>query len=311
MNRLKISLTVIIAILALSLAACDATTAAGENAFMINPDSYGQTDLTATTGRDSSKLSDAANAAAGEAESHDGSRTGEQKFTGEVTVLSEDTISFNGETYTVETQEDLTTIFSAGSQYEIEYSLNEDGTIILVSAKMDDGMHTASDDSSDVYDDSNTSELEFKGQVEAVSTDTITMDGMIYTVVTDQDLTQLIAAGGMYEIEYTLNDDGTISIHDIQQEDDLNSGGSSSDDMNDDSSDDQYDDQYDDSNDDQYDDSSNDSSDDMNNNSSNDSSNDSQNDSSNDSSSDSQDDSSNDSSDDNNESNNDSENNDD
>jgi len=153
----------------------------------------------------------------------DGSVDYDVEFKGIIDAVTADTITLNGTTYTVVTTEDLTTLFASGEVYEVKYLTNADGTITIVA------FHSEGDD----YD------VEFKGMVDAVTADTITLNGETFTVATTEDLTTLFTAGEFYEIKYLLNSDGTITIIEFHFEDSI-------DDMNDDSSDDDWDDSDDD-----------------------------------------------------------------
>lgn len=186
------------------------------------------------------------------------------EFKGMVEAVTPDTITLNGETFTVANTEDLTTLFTQGEVYEIKYLFNADGTISIVA------FHSEGDD----YD------VEFKGLVEAVTADTITLNGETFTVANTEDLTTLFIPGEMYEIKYLFNEDGSITIVDFHFEDE-------DDDMDDDSSDDDWDDNNDDDSNNNDDDSNNNdddhdnSNDDNNNNNNNDDDNDDDNSNSN------------------------------
>lgn len=269
MKTKKLILTItVLSIAVLALAACDATGAVplsdlvGENA--TNNSTNDQTSEDAAL-KSASKMED----------SQDASPTEEPndsiKLTGMVEAVTENSITINGTTFVVNSPVDLTTLFEVGMAYQFEYYLNTDGSITVDSFSLDDG---TSDDMMDGE------ELKFQGMLEDVTETTLTFDGVTYTVDTQEDLTMLFVAGQMYEIEYYLNADGSITLKDFSLED-MSSGSSnevytdSSDDSSDDSSsndsynnssdDDSYDDNssndsYDNSSDDSYDDSSNDSS---------------------------------------------------
>lgn len=164
------------------------------------------------------------------------------EFKGLVDTVTPNTITLNGETLTAATTDDLTALFTPGEVYEIKYLFNADGTISIVA------FHSEGDN----YD------VEFKGLVEAVTADTLTLNGETFTVATTNDLTALFTPGEMYEIKYLFNADGTITIVDFHFED--------GDDLNDDSSDDDWDNSSDDDNNSSDDDSSNNDDDHDNNN---------------------------------------------
>jgi len=191
--------------------------------------------------------------------SEDASSDYDVEFKGMLDGVTADTITLNGETFSVATQEDLTTLFTAGQFYEIKYIFNADDTITIVQFHSEDNFS-----GSQSVDDNEDYDVEFKGMVEDVTADTITLNGETFSVATEEDLTTLFLAGQFYEIKYIFNDDGTISIVDFHSEDE-------DDDMNDDSSDDMDDDSSDDSSNNNNDD---DNSNNNNNNNNNDNNND-------------------------------------
>jgi hypothetical protein len=183
----------------------------------------------------------------------DGSSDYDVEFKGMVEAVTPDTITIGGETFLVATLEDLTTLFTNDQFYEIKYIFNEDGSITIVSSHSEDGDDDMSDDS----------ETEFKGMVEAVTPDTITIDGETFLVATLEDLTTLFTTGQLYEIEYTSNEDGTITIvdfHPEDEDDDLSDDDWDEIDDSDDDDDDDDDDNSDDNNDDDDDDDNDDNS---------------------------------------------------
>ena len=133
------------------------------------------------------------------------SNSSELKFKGTVEGVTADTLTINGQTFTVKTDADLTTLFTAGDMFEIEFRQNQDGTISI-------SQFHPEDESSD-YD------VEFKGMVDDVTADSITLNGEIFTVTTEEDLTTLFTAAEFYEIKYIFNEDGSITIVDFHFED--------------------------------------------------------------------------------------------
>ena len=165
------------------------------------------------------------------------SRSNDLKVMGAVTAVTANTITIGGVTYTVDTTEDLTTLFAVGDLIEAEYFINDDGTITLKEFNFEDTSGSSS--SNDMY-------TEVKTLVTEGAANTITINGQTFTVDALDDLTTLMTAGQTYEIEYVLNADGTITILSFHSEDDMSDD--SSDDMSDDSSDDMNDDSNDDMN---------------------------------------------------------------
>lgn len=233
-------ITAVMILVALSLAACDGVsggvsiselTAGLESSSADNPETNSQA-------FDRSKNELASISDAGSTDFSGTSLADKVKFYGVVEDVTENTISFNGETFTVDTTQDLTALFQAGAHFEIEYRLNADGSITLLDFHLDDN------GSSDDY-------LKFYGIVEDVTENTITFNGEPFTVDTSEDLTTLFEIGAFYEIKYVMNANGTISIIDFHLEDDGmgddDFGDFSDDDMDDDN--DMDDDMNDDDND--------------------------------------------------------------
>lgn len=252
MKKTKMILfSVMIVLLATSLVACDAVALEDLQQFQVEGEFEGNSNKGQGESSNNNSLDD------NSSDDLNDDSSGELKFKGVVEDVTLDTITFAGETFSVATTEDLTTLFTAGNMFEIEYILNEDGSITIFQFGLEDSL---GDDSS--------GELKFKGMVEGVTENTITLGGEIFTVATDEDLMTLFVPGDFYEIEYKLNDDGTITIYEFGLEDSFgdDSMDDSDDDSMDDSSDDSYDDSYEDD-DDSNDDSSNDDSNDNSNNS--------------------------------------------
>lgn len=227
-NKTRILTMAFILIATLSLAACDAT-----GAVSINELTGGAVSNDASLNNSPSK-----EAAYPTDTPSDDDSSAEIKLKGMVEAVTENSVTINGETFVIDTPEDLASLFMVGMAYELEYTLNADGSISLMQLSLED----MSDDE----------EMEFKGVVDEVTEDTLTFGGETYLVGTDEDLTTLFTAGETYEIEYYLNPDGSITLKDYSLEDDM--GDDSSDDIYDDSSDD---DMYDDNNDDSYNDNEN------------------------------------------------------
>ncbi|MBN2044124.1 MAG: hypothetical protein JW757_03810 [Anaerolineales bacterium] len=250
-NKKILSLLVIILTGTLALTACDGTLPEGlDIAQFTGGSSIPSQDIDSDLAKDSSRDVNSSRIEHGQG----------LKIKGEVSELTANTITINGETFTVMSDQDLAALFTLGGVFEIEYYLNADGTITLKEYQLEDDMD---DDSSE---SEHGEEIEFEGIVAAVTANTITMDDVTYTVVTDEDLTTLFIAGEYYEIEYYLNTDNTITLKEYHLEDDMADDDSYHDDDMDD--DDMDDDDMDDNsyNNDDDDDNNDNHSDDNNNN---------------------------------------------
>jgi hypothetical protein len=239
MKKVKIYMTVtFLALFALTIAACDGVAPTNLG---LDLQGSGQSHSAEDNNYSNTSLVKSRSTDGGSGDSTSSSREG-QKFSGSIDAVTANTITLNGVTFTVDTQQDLTTLFSPGTTFTIEYRQSQDGTITI------DQFQSEDDQGEDNYYD-----VEFEGMIEQVEPTSITLNGEPFEVTTDVDLTTLFVAGEYYEIKYVFNENGTITIVDFHPEDD-------SQDMNDDSSD-----NMDDSSDDSYDESDNNSYDDNNN----------------------------------------------
>lgn len=266
MNPKKLILMVtVLSISVLALAACDATGAVPLNQLV------GESGTASSAVKEKSSNAPDLVSTSKMGESRQGSPAQDSadpiKLIGMVEAVTENSITINGMTFNVDSPVDLTTLFEVGTAYEFEYFLNPDGSITVKNFTLADG---SSDGMSSGED------MKFMGMLEAVTENSLTFDGMTYTVNTTEDLTTLFTAGQSYEIEYTLNADGTITLVKYSLED--MSSSSSSEGYVSGSSDNSYsDDSYNSYNDNSSDDNSYDSSDDNSNNSGNNYENDSEN----------------------------------
>jgi len=266
-HNTRILIFTIVILTALSLAACDATGAVSiEELTGVTSSNTTLADTSSTSRKVSAMSSDTG---IDQVAMNDSSPKANLKLRGLVDDVTANSLTVNGATFTVNTTEDLTAYFESGMAYQLEYTVNEDNSISLVSFSQDD-MNSSSDDDSYTED-----EYEFYGMLEDVTENTLTFNGETFQVNTTEDLTTLFTAGEFYEIEYYLNADGTITIKSYSLED-------NSDDSYDDDSEDSNDSYNDDdsynnndstNNNDSYDNSNDDSSNDSNNNYNNDSSN--------------------------------------
>ena len=192
----RILIFAVFIIAALSLAACDAT-----GAVSIEELTGGTTSNTTMADNSSALRGDSATVK--DASMDDSSSSDSITLMGLVEDVTANSITINGVTFTVDTTEDLTTYFETGMAYKLEYSLNADNSISLVSfslVSMDDSSYSSED------------EYKFTGMIEEVTANTLTFNGETFTVDTTEDLTTLFTAGEYYEIEYYMNADGTITL---------------------------------------------------------------------------------------------------
>lgn len=191
MKKTRITLFIVmIALLAISLAACDAVpsvNAAQGNAqiqsvgdfsgnssanddmssnsstdnsgFIVNSGASDDSNDNSASSNDSAGFYDGNLTLSSEGFSGDSSSadsSADQEMKGVVDAVTANTITINGVTYTVDTTEDLTTIFTPGDSFEIEYVMNADGTITIISFSIEDNGSSGDENSASdgSYDDS-------------------------------------------------------------------------------------------------------------------------------------------------------------
>lgn len=148
-NKKLFTLLVIVVLSTLALTACDGTIPEGLNLEEYLLDS---TSLNDDSDDDSNAvLNDNLNNNEDGPDENSSDDDNNIEIKAEVTEVTANTISFNNETFTVETSEDLTTLFTSGDYIEIKYLVNEDGSITILEFELEDGIDDDSDD--DMYDD--------------------------------------------------------------------------------------------------------------------------------------------------------------
>lgn len=112
----------------------------------------------------------------------------------------------------------------------------------------------------DNANDSSDDEQEVYGFVEAITEDSITIDGVTYNFTDFTEIDGIISMGDQVKIEFVVNADGTLTVYEIEKEDDdadnsnSNSNSNDNDDDDDDNSNDNSNDDDDNSNDNTNDD---------------------------------------------------------
>lgn len=65
---------------------------------------------------------------------------------------------------------------------------------------------------------------ELVGVVEAITADTLVVDGMTFHIDANSEIHDDVAVGSTVKVEYTVNDDGSFSLHGVEVDDDLDEG---------------------------------------------------------------------------------------
>ena len=148
---------------------------------------------------------------------------------GVVEGIDGNTVVIDGQTYTISNLTELDDMIAAGDTVSFEYIVNTDNTLSLLELELEDEDEDSSDDSS------------LTGVIEFVDGNMVTIDGQIYLLDEQTEFMGAFVAGDVVEFEYIVNADNTLSLTEIELEDD-----DSDDDMDDDSDDDMDDDGDDD-----------------------------------------------------------------
>ena len=191
-------------------------------------------------------------------------------FTGIVEAIGETEIIVDGQTIILTPEMIAAADFVVGDTVEVEAYVDDAGVVTAKYVELhneDDYADDMSDSSStddyadDMGDSSSANETTLSGVVEVVDGDTFIIDGQIYQITAETEMTDLIVAGDFVSFEFVLNADNTLTLSEIELESE-DSNDDMSDDMDDDSSDNDMDDSSDDDMDDDYDDDMDDDSDD-------------------------------------------------
>ncbi len=205
-------------------------------------------------------------------------------FTGIVEAINGTEWVVSGQKFTLDPQASLDPNIAVGDEVTVEASVSADGTVVALkveSSANDDAVSTPSADASstpdpvgtpspdasetpdvsspqdDSQDDSKAAgadENEVFGAVEAMTADTITVDGVTYNLADFTEFKDGLVVGDTVKLHVIVNADGTFTVREIEKsstffDDNSNSGGSDdgpNHDANDDNSNNNFDDDSDD-----------------------------------------------------------------
>ena len=167
--------------------------------------------------------------------STDSSEFTEAVFTGTVESLGGGQWLIGGQQVTVDDSTSVSPDIQVGDIVKVEVSVSADGSVIALkieSANPDD----ANDNDSNVNDDNTNSgndnendnsnansndsmgdDQEIHGVVDAVTDDSVTVDGVVYSIADFTEFKSLVAVGDQVKVEFTVNADGTFTIHEIEK----------------------------------------------------------------------------------------------
>ena len=211
-------------------------------------------------------------------------RAAEVAFTGVVESIEGKNWVINGQTIEIDPSVVREGPFQVGDTVKVEGEVNPDGSITVTGVEtpsaddlsnlpqLGDGnfnQNSNDDNTNDSFSDDNTNSSnnnEIVGVVESFDGTVLVVDGVEFSVEDFTEMKDLIAVGDTVKIEFVINEDGTLSITEIELatafDDDSNSNSNSNSNVNsnDDNSNDDNDNDSNSNDDDSKDDNSNDSS---------------------------------------------------
>ncbi|PWB72334.1 MAG: hypothetical protein C3F07_12225 [Anaerolineales bacterium] len=198
--------------------------------------------------------------------------TQEVVFTGAVESMSGTTWQINGQQVTVDESAVVDPNVKIGDVVRVEASVSAEGVVTVMkietsgaddangnSNSSNDNASNTNDDTSNTNDNTNTgddnansnangneaagAEQEIFGVVESITADTITIDGVVYNLADFTEFNGMIAVGDQVKVHVIVNDDGTLTIREIEKsngtgigDDNSNSNANVNDNSNDDNS---------------------------------------------------------------------------
>jgi len=161
-------------------------------------------------------------------------------FTGIVEAMNGDQWTVNGQQVTVDTSTALDANIQIGDMVKVEANVSQDGSVLAVkieSSVPDDANTNSSNDNSgnansndnfNTNDNSNGNnngnandavgvQNEVSGVVEVITSDTITIDGVVYNLAGFTEFKDGIAVGDQVKIHVIGNADGTFTISEIEK----------------------------------------------------------------------------------------------
>jgi len=156
-------------------------------------------------------------------------------FTGIVEAMNGDQWTVNGQQVTVDASTALDANIKVGDTVKVEANVSQDGSVLAVkieSSVPDDANTNSSNDNSGNANDANANinendnlnandavgiQNEVSGIVEAITSDTITIDGVVYNLADFTEFKDGIAVGNQVKIHVIVNTDGTFTIREIEK----------------------------------------------------------------------------------------------
>ena len=211
----------------------------------------------------------------------------EVAFTGTVQAVSGSEITVSGQVVAIDARTVLDPNIKVGDIVRVEAQVTESGAVIALTVESssvsddatnsndgnanDDNANTnTGDDNTNSSDNTNgddntnsndndagSAEQEIFGVVEAITADSVTIDGVVYQLSSFTEFDDPVSVGDNVKLHVIVNADGTLTVREIEQSD-----GSDDDNSNDDNGNDDNSNEDNDNDDDSDDDNSNDDDDD-------------------------------------------------
>jgi len=163
-------------------------------------------------------------------------------FTGTVEAINGNQVTVSGQVITVDSAVLAAANVVVGDNIKVEAQVGQDGGVTAVSIELsgsDDNANSndnnqndsnANDNASNSNDNQNgnsngngndnsnvDSQQEVTGTVDAITTDSITIDGVVYMIADFTEFKDLIAMGDQVKIHVIVNADGTLTIREIEK----------------------------------------------------------------------------------------------
>jgi hypothetical protein len=159
-------------------------------------------------------------------------------FTGTVEAINGNQVTVSGQVITVDSAVLAAANVVVGDNIKVEAQVGQDGSVTAVSIELsgsDDNANSndnnqndsnANDNASNSNDNQNgnsndnsnaDSQQEVTGTVETITTDSITIDGVVYMIADFTEFKDLIAMGDQVKIHVIVNADGTLTIGEIEK----------------------------------------------------------------------------------------------
>ncbi|MFT3895032.1 MAG: DUF5666 domain-containing protein [Anaerolineales bacterium] len=167
----------------------------------------------------------------------------EVAFTGTVEAVSSDFITVNGQTVSIDAKTILDSNIKVGDIVKVEAQVSDSGAVLALKVESFNPDDTAAnantnDTSTNTNDNSNandngnandnlnsndntntagTTEQEVIGVVDAISADSVTVDGVMYSFASSTEIKDAISAGDTVKLHVVVNSDGSLSVREIEK----------------------------------------------------------------------------------------------